>query len=342
MSAAHTAVLIFLATATALVASLLSGCGEQPAPPAQVDMAFYTNNTLHFTPSDTAKYDTATVYALDNGRIAATYAELDPPRWPARLMARLTLKPIPKDIRNVHDRWDRAGHIRLEKPGMAPVEVVKFMTSYGGRTEHEVDVTPLLPLFDGHCELRAFIDTWVSPAWQIDFALRWVPDPTAAPDRPDWVAGAFFEQQATAASRPDGGWTAPVTVPEGVGKVVLRYFTSGHCTDGRDADEFVTKDNVITVDGREVYRFRPWRDDCRQFREINPYCARWSDGSWSSDYSRSNWCPGDVVLPEEIDLSAWLTPGDHVVGFDIEDIRPEDADGNFGYWRVSGHLCGWR
>ena len=48
-------------------------------------------------------------------------------------------EPPAVDIRNVVDRWDRAGWVRLVKPGMAPVELCRFMTAYGGAIEHEVD-----------------------------------------------------------------------------------------------------------------------------------------------------------------------------------------------------------
>src|SRR5262249_20227261 len=115
----------------------------------------------------------------------------------------------------------------------------------------------------------------------------------------------------------------------------------GHCTDGRDEDEFVSKANVISVDGHVVARLHPWRSDCRQFRDRNPYCARWSDGTWSSDYSRSGWCPGEVVTPTEIDLTDALTAGRHVVHIAIENMRPKDAEKNFGYWRVSAYVVGW-
>ena len=99
---------------------------------------------------------------------------------------------------------------------------------------------------------------------------------------------------------------------------------------------------MVLVDGQVVYRWRPWRDDCEEFREVNPYCAKWSDGSWSSDYSRSGWCPGDVVDPMIVDLSDWLTPGAHEVSFFVEGIRPANEEGQHGYWRVSGALSGWK
>ncbi|MCK4657429.1 MAG: hypothetical protein KAT85_10350 [candidate division Zixibacteria bacterium] len=44
----------------------------------------------------------------------------------------------------------------------------------------------------------------------------------------------------------------------------------------------------------------------------------------------------------EIDLSDHLTPGKHVVQFTVENIRPEDENAHFGYWRISSHLLGWR
>ena len=124
-------------------------------------------------------------------------------------------------------------------------------------------------------------------------------------------------------------------------RVVLRYLSTGHCTDGTDEDEFVSKANVISVDGVVVARVHPWRNDCRGMRDRNPYCARWTDGSWSSDYSRSGWCPGDVVAPMEFDLTDRLAPGRHRIGIRVEDVRAKDANGHFGYWRVSASVIGW-
>jgi hypothetical protein len=166
--------------------------------------------------------------------------------------------------------------------------------------------------------------------------------PAAPPTGPaDWVLPLLYEESVTAERLANGPIPVAVAVPPGTGRVVLRYLVSGHCTDGTDDDEFVSKDNVVAVDGAEVERFRPWRDDCRRFRERNPYTRRWSDGWWSSDYSRSGWCPGDRVPPRLVDLSGVLAPGPHTVTFNVEGVRPKDAEGHFGYWRVSAALLGW-
>jgi hypothetical protein len=321
----------------------LTGCGDEILPPEPEVVSLFSDVTIHFTPDDSTLYDSPFASARDKGRIMATYQEMATGRGPGSVKLRLQVRPIRKDIRNMVDRWDRAGWIRLLKPGMAPVELVRFMTAYGGATDHEVDITHLAPLLEGHCEFEVFIDTWVSPAWKVDADLVFSPLTTGGVDPPAWAAGALFPEGGLNAEQ--SSVSAEIEIPVHTRWVEVAAITTGHCTDGRDADEFITKDNVLLVDGKEVYRWRPWRDDCEDFRNVNPYCAKWSDGSWSSDYSRSGWCPGDVAEPVFIDLSEWLTPGSHTLTWRVEDIRPKDPadpDGHHGYWRISASLSGWR
>ncbi len=303
-------------------------------------------NAIHFLPANPDTFAAADVRSEDNGRVIARDVELVPLGDMIRITARLRIEPIPKDETSVHDPWDRAGNVRVAIPGMADVEIVKFVTSYGGVTEHEVDVSHLVPLLEGPVTFKGFIDTWLSPAWKMSFELAFesvgVPEhPGESNENPVWGTGLVYEQNVTEELMRDGPLEAEVEVPEGVGRVLMHYLVSGHCTDGRDDDEFVSKDNVISVDGTVVYRFRPWRDDCREFRAVNPYTRRWSDGRWSSDYSRSGWCPGDWVPPVVLDLTDHLTPGKHVVRFSVENVRPRDESDHLGYWRVSSHLVGW-
>jgi len=277
----------------------------------------------------------------DNGRVAVRTVALPAAGAGTRIIARVTVRPIPKDEISVHDPWDRAGNVRLSLPGVPDIEIVKFVTAYGGATEHEVDVTHLASVLRGERAFRGFIDTWLSPAWTLDLTLSFENADGGLDPPPDWVLPILHEPSATAESLGDTGYAVDVEVPEGIARVVLYYLVSGHCTDGRDEDEFVSKDNVIAVDGFVVERFRPWRDDCRRFRHVNPYTRRWSDGWWSSDYSRSGWCPGDWVPPVTLDLTDYLTPGAHAVTFNIEGVRPRGQDDHLGYWRVSSYLVGW-
>lgn len=293
---------------------------------------------IHFLPDSAGKYAAPGQTSEESGRVVRVQASLPRPTTPGRILAHLTIHPVPKDERAVYDRYDRAGNIRLVTPGRPDLEIVRFITAYGGRTDHVVDVSELAPLLQGKRDLRAFIDTWSSPGWRVDFSLDYEPDSTYDP--PVWAEPVFYTDSMNRQDD-DAGVEVPVDVPKGLARVVLRYFTTGHCTDGVDADEFISKANVISVDGVVVARFHPWRDDCRRFRDRNPYCARWTDGTWSSDYSRSGWCPGVEVLPREFDLTDSLTPGKHRIRFRVENMRPKDEAGNFGYWRISAGLVGW-
>lgn len=157
----------------------------------------------------------------------------------------------------------------------------------------------------------------------------------------DWVMPVYYSDSFNQQDMPKGV-NVPVEIPAGMQRVVLQYISTGHCTDGTNADEFISKPNVVAVDNQVVARFHPWRTDCREYRERNPYTSHWTDGTWSSDYSRSGWCPGCDVIPQEFDLTDHLTTGKHNMQIMIENMRPKDEKGNFGYWRVSGYLVGWK
>ncbi|MEK7314952.1 MAG: peptide-N-glycosidase F-related protein [Candidatus Eisenbacteria bacterium] len=308
------------------------------APKGSVTVPIFRDVAIHFHSDSAAKFTTPGVTAEANGRVARTTVTLPGARKPQRITALVTIRPVPKSDRDVADRYDRAGNVRLIVDGGPDLELVRFMTAYGGRTEYEVDVSHLAPLLQGRRTFRAYVDTWVSPAWRVDFSLRYVPADSFP--APAWVAPLYYSESFHAEQR-DGGDSVTVTIPPGLARVVMKYVSTGHCTDGRDEDEFISKANVISVDGVVVARFHPWRDDCRKFRDLNPYCARWTDGSWSSDYSRSGWCPSQDVPPVEFDLSDHLTPGTHSVRFAVEGMRPKNAEGHYGYWRLSACLVGW-
>jgi hypothetical protein len=326
--------------ALAATVSLSGSAVARSGTPEPRTVHVFYDNVIHYTPGDSGKYDTPLVRGEDAGRVLRRTLDLAPLASPVRITAHVATRPIPIDDENVQDKWDRAGNVRLRRPGMADIEIVKFVTAYGGETVHDVDVSYLAPLLAGGSTFVGFVDTWSSPGWKMDFSLLF--EPVSEDPAPDWVEGTLYEENVTAASPGADGTMVAVDIPRDTRRVVMHYLASGHATDGRGADEFESRDHVITIDGREVIRFRPWRDDCRDLRAVNPYCRRWSDGSWSADYSRSGWCPGDKVLPREIDMSPYLSPGPHTIRFQVEGIRPRDEGGHQGYWRLSSRLLGWR
>jgi len=117
----------------------------------------------------------------------------------------------------------------------------------------------------------------------------------------------------------------------------LRYLTTGH-GGWENGDEFVPKKNTILLDGKEVISIVPWREDCGSYRLFNPASGNFPNGLSSSDYSRSNWCPGMVTYPYYIDLGD-LKAGTHTLQVKIPQGAPEGS--SFSAWNVSGVLLGY-
>ncbi len=116
----------------------------------------------------------------------------------------------------------------------------------------------------------------------------------------------------------------------------IRYITTGH-GGWENGDEFVPKRNSIYLDGKEVFHFTPWREDCGSYRLYNPASGNFPNGLSSSDYSRSNWCPGTMTNPVYIELGD-LNAGLHTVQVKIPQGANEGP--SFSSWNVSGVLLG--
>ena len=116
----------------------------------------------------------------------------------------------------------------------------------------------------------------------------------------------------------------------------LRYITTGH-GGWENGDEFVPKKNTLFLDEKEIFHFTPWREDCGSYRLYNPASGNFPNGLSSSDYSRSNWCPGMVTNPIYIDFGD-LKAGNHSLQVRIPQGANEGT--SFSSWNVSGVLIG--
>jgi len=116
----------------------------------------------------------------------------------------------------------------------------------------------------------------------------------------------------------------------------LRYITTGH-GGWENGDEFVPKKNSIYLNEQLAFSFIPWRQDCGSYRLFNPASGNFGNGLSSSDYSRSNWCPGTVTNPMLIELGN-LSAGIHTIRVQIPQGLPEGS--SFSAWNVSGILLG--
>ncbi len=134
----------------------------------------------------------------------------------------------------------------------------------------------------------------------------------------------------------DKGLAVTFLLDQPIKNCQLRYITTGH-GGWENGDEFVPKKNSIYLDGKETFRFTPWRQDCGSYRLSNPASGNFPNGLSSSDYSRANWCPGTVTNPIFIDLGD-LAAGSHTIQIKIPQGLPEG--GSFSSWNISGVLIG--
>lgn len=134
----------------------------------------------------------------------------------------------------------------------------------------------------------------------------------------------------------DKGLLVTFTLDKDLKNARLRYITTGH-GGWENGDEFVPKKNTIYLDEKEVFHFTPWREDCGSYRLYNPASGNFPNGLSSSDYSRSNWCPGMVTNPTYIDLGE-LKAGSHTLQVRIPQGAPEGT--SFSSWNISGVLIG--
>jgi len=123
------------------------------------------------------------------------------------------------------------------------------------------------------------------------------------------------------------------------------------------AKGIIIYNNKIYVDNQIVHQFVPWRDDCASFRRFNPGSGVWlvkdtaMHLNWetrtyelkeieeriaSSDYSRSNWCPGTDVLPVVVPLPK-LSKGKHSIRFSIPQAQASEENKQ-NHWLVSAYL----
>ena len=137
-----------------------------------------------------------------------------------------------------------------------------------------------------------------------------------------------------------------IELDQSITNAKLYYLTTGHGAHS-EGDEFNQRDNIVMLNNEVLAVFDAWRDDCASFRRFNPSSGAWFEKTiWkgeeineriaSSDYSRSNWCPGSKVSPLVIELGD-LDKGDHIVTISIPDAQPT-TDEYWNFWNVSSYI----
>lgn len=277
----------------------------------------------------------------DLGQTIERTMRLPPESTPAQAMSVfgvVTVEPITDTEKSPRptDPWTRVGSVGVLLPmggGKPPmqVELMRFVTGFGAHGRFEADLTPLLPILWGERTMRLHLDTWKSPGWRVTFELRYEQG-NAGIRRPSMVVPLVDDPKVT---RETGRMNASFTLLPGLGRPRLRVISTGHGSEL--GDEFRPRTHVVRVDGVEVARWRPWREDGSRARNSSPWAERRTvDGRevWASDADRSGWIPGRLVEPMIIPLDE-LPPGRHRVEIEVLDIRETPTGDPPDHWKLS-------
>ena len=272
----------------------------------------------------------------------------------------------------------------VQGPNYKPtVELMRFMTPFGvghfsdddnelsakrkpvyidGWAKNVVwqeDISDLLPLFESEVYVGIFIDTWTKDGYVIDLEITYneskLPcDIKTAKHVEPLINTVYYIGQKHPDIFARKNVDIPFTIPVGAKNVQLKYITTGHGGHS-GGDEFRPQENVLSIDGEDVYSFTPWRTDCASFRRFNPSTGVWlrertvayigrggraekeiEEPIASSDLSRSNWCPGSNVPPVVISLNN-IEAGKHMLTISIPESKEIDGE-KLNHWLVSAYL----
>lgn len=239
------------------------------------------------------------------------------------------------------------------------LELMRFFTPFGikqynhiqlkDKTWHDIvsyrqDISELSPQLSGkELWVGVFVGNYDKGGHKVNLALTIHPnEPISKPENfvlPLFNTTNIMEmagQEYATMFNTGKGLEVHFTLKKDLKNARLRYITTGH-GGWENGDEFVPKNNTILLNGKEAFSFVPWRQDCGSYRLFNPASGNFENGLSSSDYSRSNWCPGTLTNPEYISLGD-LPAGQHTITVRIPQGAPEG--GSFSSWNVSGVLLG--
>ena len=221
------------------------------------------------------------------------------------------------------------------------------------------DITDLYPTLEGEAYVGIYIDTWTTEGYLVSMDLNIKESKMTCEAMPNrQVMPLLNTVYYIGQSYPDifarQDLEMEFDMPKDAKNVRLKYIVTGHGGHS-GGDEFVKRQNIVSVDGQEVLNFIPWRTDCASFRRFNPATGVWliqrlasyigkkgyeekmvEEPLGSSDLSRSNWCPGSDVVPEEAELGD-LKAGKHTFKVSIPEAEPVDGN-KLNHWLVSAYL----
>ena len=232
----------------------------------------------------------------------------------------------------------------------------EFRPVYVPRWEESIswneDISHLSNAFYDEIWIGVWIDTWSKEGWLIDVSLSFIESPFFM-DKKNKSKIKVLANTHNYNLNHNGSFDFSnedlkinFNIPNDISNANLYFITTGHGAHS-EGDEFNQRDNIIKVDNEIKLNYPAWRDDCASFRRFNPSSGVWFEETTfkgetikeriaSSDYSRSNWCPGSSVKPVKIHLGD-LEQGNHIFSYQIPNAQPT-TDKFWNHWNVSFYL----
>lgn len=252
------------------------------------------------------------------------------------------------------------GHFSNPQDSLSQMHMPVYIDGWAPEVSWTEEVSDLLPLLNGEVYIGVYIDTWTEEGYHLSLDLQFEESKVRGDKMPKrqllpLINTNFYIGQGIPDIFARRDVVVPFDLPKNAKNARLKYITTGHGGHS-GGDEFVQKENVLSIDGAEVCRFTPWRSDCASFRRFNPTSGVWlvkrsipyisEEGTRelkeieeplaSSDLSRSNWCPGSHVPPVEIPLGD-LKSGTHTLTISIPEAQPIEGN-KLNHWLVSAYL----
>ena len=214
------------------------------------------------------------------------------------------------------------------------------------------DITHLLNLLEDEVYIGVYIDTWTKEGYNLSVSLNFeeskITNHIKKEKRviPLVNTTKYVSDQGYYDNFSNENLSTSFNLSSPIKNAKLYYITTGHGGHA-EGDEFSKKEHIITFNNKIIKQFTPWRDDCASFRRFNPHSGVWTETTtWkgeqieeriaSSDYSRSNWCPGSDVIPEIINLDD-LNSGNHTIEIAVPEAQAINGN-KINYWMTSTYI----
>lgn len=214
------------------------------------------------------------------------------------------------------------------------------------------DISHLSSALNGQVWIGAWIDSWHKDGFELDVSLTINESPFLL-DKKSKQQIHVLANTHKYSNKHNGKFDfsnqdliVNLDLKEDVKNAKLFFTITGHGAHS-NGDEFNQRDNIIKLNDEIIRTFPAWRDDCASFRRFNPSSGVWFEETTfqeqiiqeriaSSDYSRSNWCPGSFVAPEIIELGE-LKKGEHIFSYSIPNAQPTTEE-FWNHWNLSYYL----